>query len=106
MALNTPKQKAICAIQCQEHASPLKCASKQSISRKTLAPLLTVLYRLKTGSSGQEGCQNHRKGLSTKQELGIVHYIKGQAAAARPASPKEVLELANETYVFNLPEAI
>jgi hypothetical protein len=44
--------------------------------------------------------------LSTKQELGIVHYIKVQAAAARPASPKEILKLANEMYLSTLPETI
>jgi hypothetical protein len=91
---------------CQKHALPWKQHAEQGISQDMLVPLLTVLYWLNTGSTGRLGCQDHRKRLSTKQELGLVHYIKVQATTARPALPKEVLKFANKMYISTLPEAI
>jgi hypothetical protein len=44
--------------------------------------------------------------LLNKQELGIVYYIEVQAAAACPALPQEILDLANETYVSSLLEVV
>jgi hypothetical protein len=62
----------------------------------------TVLYWLRTGLTGRQGCQDHRKRLSPKQKLGVVHYITIQAAAACPALPKEILKLASEMYLSRI----
>jgi hypothetical protein len=55
MAPNMLCKDAIRALQCQQHALPLKQRLKQGTSQELLMPLSTVLYCLKTGSTGWQG---------------------------------------------------